>query len=67
MKIKSFECPAKSIRNCKKKKYLECQTLGRRVICPFDPANQRIVLQIDGFLVPKPHYLASILAVALGK
>ena len=30
--------------------YLEHQTLGRRVICPSEPANQRIILKIDGFL-----------------
>ena len=36
MKIKSFECP-KSIRNYKEK-YLEHQTLGRRVVCPIGPA-----------------------------
>ena len=33
-----------------KTKYLEHQTLGRRVICPSKPANQRIILQIVGFL-----------------
>ena len=27
-----------------KKKYLEHQTLGRRVICPSEPTNQRIIL-----------------------
>ena len=31
-------------RNYEKKKYLEHQTLGRRVICPSKPANQRIIL-----------------------
>ena len=43
MKKKRFECP-KSIGNYekRKKKCLESQTLGRRVICPIDPANQRI-------------------------
>ena len=25
--------------------------LGKRVVCPIGPANQRIILQIDGFLV----------------
>ena len=39
MRIKSLECP-KSIRNYEKK-YLEHQTLGW-VICPIDPATQRI-------------------------
>ena len=52
MKIKSFECP-KSIRNYEKK-YLEHQTLGRRVICPREPANQRIILQIVGFQFLEP-------------
>ena len=28
---------------------MEHQTLGRRVVCPFGPANQRIILQVDGF------------------
>ena len=42
IKLKSFECP-KSIKNYEKK-YLERQTLGRRVICPIGPANQRIIL-----------------------
>ena len=42
MKIKRFECP-KSIKNYEKK-YLECQTLGRQVVCPISPANQRIIL-----------------------
>ena len=41
-KIKSFECP-KSIRNYEKK-YLELQMLGRQVVCPIGPANQRIIL-----------------------
>ena len=50
MKIKSFECP-KSIRYYEKKKYLEHQALGRRVVCPISPANQRIILQIVGFLL----------------
>ena len=35
----------------KEKYYLEHQTLGRRVVCAIGPANQRIILQIDGFLV----------------
>ena len=39
MKIKSFECP-KSIRNHEKKKYLEGQALGQRVVCPIGPENQ---------------------------
>ena len=42
MKIKSFECP-KSIKN-HEKQYLERQTLDRQVVCPFGPANQRIIL-----------------------
>ena len=42
MKIKSFEYP-KSIRNYEKK-YLERLTLGGRVVCPMDPANQHITL-----------------------
>ena len=42
MKIKSFECP-KSIKKYFKKN-LERQTLGRRVVCPIAPANQRIIL-----------------------
>ena len=42
MKIKIFECP-KSIRNYEEK-YLERQTLGRRVVCLIGPANQRILL-----------------------
>ena len=33
----------------KKKKYLEHQMLGRRVVCPIGPANHRIILEIDGF------------------
>ena len=45
MKIKSFECP-KSIKNYEKK-YLECQMLGRRVICPIGPANERITYTVD--------------------
>ena len=49
MKIKSFECP-KSIRN-DEKKYFERQILGRQVVCPIGPANQRIILQIIGFQV----------------
>ena len=48
MKIKSFECP-KSIKNYKKK-YLERQKLGRLVVCPIGPANQRIILWIVKFL-----------------
>ena len=40
-----------------KKKYLEWQTLGRRVICPIDPANQRIIMWIVGF------EMAAVLAV----
>ena len=43
MKIKSFECP-KSIRNYEKKKYLEHQTFGQRVVCSIGSANQRIIL-----------------------
>ena len=45
IKINSFEYP-KSIRNYEKKKYLERQTLGRRVVCPIGPANQHIQLLI---------------------
>ena len=33
-----------------KKKYLEHQTLGRRVVLPIDPATQRIILNIVGFM-----------------
>ena len=43
IKTKNFECP-KSIRNYEKKKILEHQMLGRRVICPSYPANQGIIL-----------------------
>ena len=50
MKIKSFECP-KSYKKIWKKKYLERQMLGQRVVCPKSPANQRIILYIVGFLV----------------
>ena len=32
-----------------KKKYLEHQTLRLRVVCSISPANQHIILQIDGF------------------
>ena len=42
MKVKSFEFPM-SITNYEKKKYLERQTLGRRVICLIGPANKRIL------------------------
>ena len=45
MKIKSFE----SIRNYEEK-YLERQTLGRRVVCLICPADQGITLQTVGFL-----------------
>ena len=33
---------------------MEHQTLGRRVVCPIGPANQRIILWIVGFLVNGP-------------
>ena len=33
----------------RKKKYLEHQALGQRVICPIGPTKQLIKLQIDGF------------------
>ena len=46
-KMKSFDCP-KSIRSYEKK-YMECQMLGQRVICPIGPANQCIILQTDRF------------------
>ena len=36
----------KSIR-AYEKKYLECQMLGRRVICPIGPANERITYTVD--------------------
>ena len=32
-----------------KQKYLEHQTLGRRVVCAIDPATQLIILKIVGF------------------
>ena len=38
IKIKTFECP-KSIRNYEKKKYLECQGLGRQFVCPIGQVN----------------------------
>ena len=46
MKIKSFECP-KSIRNHEKKKYLEGQALGQRVVCHIGLANQHMYYIID--------------------
>ena len=58
MKIKSFECP-KSIRNYEKKRYLECKMLGRLVVCPIGPANQRIILLIVGFLKSQLNQLPS--------
>ena len=48
MKIKSFKF-LMSIRNYEK--YLERQTLGRRVVCPIVPTSQRIILKIVGFLI----------------
>ena len=48
MKIKSFERP-KSIKSYEKI-YLKRQTLGRQVVCPISPGNQRIILQIVGFM-----------------
>jgi hypothetical protein len=39
-------------RNHEKKKYLEHQTLGRWDDRPSNPANQRIILKIDGLLYP---------------
>ena len=32
---------------------MEHQKLGQRVVCPIGPANQGIILQIDGFQVRK--------------
>ena len=49
MKIKSFECP-RPIRNYKKK-YLERQTLGQRVVFPIGPANQRIIFTLGLFML----------------
>ena len=31
--------------------FLECQTIGRRVVCPIVPENQHIILQIVGFQI----------------
>ena len=35
---------------------MEHQTLGRWVVCPIDPATQRIILKIVGFLFSKLHH-----------
>ena len=40
------------IKKLWKKYCMEHQTLGRRVVCPSDPARQRIILKIVGFQVP---------------
>ena len=40
---------AKNFARNYEKYYLEHQTLGHLVICPSDPANQRIILKIVGF------------------
>ena len=48
IKIKSFECP-KFIRNYEKNLWLEHQTLDWWVVCPIDPATQRIILKIVEF------------------
>ena len=41
--VKSFELPY-VYKKLQKKKYLEHQMLGRRVVCPIGPANQCIIL-----------------------
>ena len=65
LKIKSFDWP-KSVRNYEKqkKKYLECQMLGWQLVCPIGPANQYIILLIDGFQIDLSHMSSICLLVS---
>ena len=58
IEIKSLKCP-KSIRNYEINKCLEHQTLGKWVVCPIDPATQRIILKIVGFQVLTKEFWSS--------
>ena len=56
IRIKSFECP-KSIRNYKEK-YLEHQTLGRRVVCPIGPAYYMYIVDCRFYGLPQTNRMS---------
>ena len=49
--MKNFECPKsiKSIKQKKRKKYMEHQTLGRRFVCPIVQATQHNMGRLTNF------------------